>query len=281
MASGSSICPHCGGLNSIDEKTCFRCGQRLPGPVGRAAGDLLTSLLGRDFPLTKLFVILCVLVFIPIALKSSPLPMLGGARTSEVMRWGAWESGFVRHEPFRYLSAVFVHLGVLHILFNMMALTDFGRLLEQRLGWGRFAVLFVTTGILGFVISDYWHEFTGVLVRTAGASGSLFGLVGALIGHMYAARDPAWKQFLMRVIVYAAIFAFAMPVNNSAHVGGFVVGFPLGYAFYKERSPHKRNKLFNAIGVVLVLASFVSIGLSLRSPRWREVKRQELLMGID
>ncbi|MBK8997556.1 MAG: rhomboid family intramembrane serine protease [Myxococcales bacterium] len=281
MASGSSICPHCGGLNSIDEKTCFRCGQRLPGPLTRSAVGLLTTALGREFPLTKLYVILCVAVFVMTALASKKLQMLGGVRVSEALRWGAVFGTLGREEPWRYLSAMFVHFGALHLGFNMMALWDFGRATEQRLGSGRFTLIFVLTGVLGFVVSDLWYAFSGAPALTAGASGGLFGLTGALIGYLYAAKDPAWKQFLVRVVIYAVIFAVAMSVNNAAHIGGFATGFPLGYAFYKERSPWGRNKLFGGIAVVLVLASVASIVLCQTSDVWREVRRQELLMGRD
>lgn len=281
LASGSSICPHCGGLNSVDEKTCFRCGQRLPGPAGRAAVGLLTTLLGRDSPLTKLYVIVCVAVFVMTVLTTKKLAMLGGVRPSEALRWGALFGTLGRDEPWRYLSAMFVHFGALHLGFNMMALWDFGRATELRLGSGRFALVFVGTGIAGFVVSDVWYAVSGAPALTAGASGGLFGLIAALIGYLYAARDPAWKQYLVRVAVYAVIFALALSVNNAAHIGGFVVGFAMGYAFYKEPSPWSRNKLFGAVAALLVLASFASIGLSHLSGVWREVRQDELRMGRD
>ena len=122
---------------------------------------------------------------------------------------------------------------------------------------------------------------SGAPALTAGASGGLFGLIAALIGYLYAARDPAWKQYLVRVAVYAVIFALALSVNNAAHIGGFVVGFAMGYAFYKEPSPWSRNKLFGAVAALLVLASFASIGLSHLSSVWRDVRQQELMMGRD
>lgn len=278
---GSSICPHCGGLNSVTEKVCFRCGQKLPGPLGRSAAGLVATALGREFPLTKLYVILCVAVFVLTALASGKLQMLGGIRVSEALKWGALFGNLGRVEPWRYLSAMFVHFGLLHLGFNMMALWDFGRATEQRLGSGRFSLAFILTGVLGFVTSDLWYAFTGAPALTAGASGGLFGLTGALIGYLYAARDPAWKQFLVRVVIYAAIFAFALSVNNAAHIGGFLTGFPLGYAFYKERQPWKRNKLFGIVSVVCVVLSVGSIALCHASGVWQDARRQELLMGRD
>ncbi|MFO0568685.1 MAG: rhomboid family intramembrane serine protease [Polyangiaceae bacterium] len=281
MAHRSSICPTCGGLNGADETRCFRCGKPLPGPLGRGLRELFEQALGRDYPLTKLYVGLCLGVFVLMALSSRQFTMLGGGRMSEALRWGALLGPLGRIEPWRYLSAMFVHFGALHVGFNMMALMDFGRLTEQRLGSGRFALIFVLTGVVGFVASDFWHAWSGVPVFTAGASGGLFGLTGALVGYLYAARDPAWKQLLMRVAVYAVIFAVAMSVNNAAHAGGFAVGLPLGYAFYKERQPWTRARLFQVVGGLLVILSLASIGLSQASRVWREARAHEIAAGRD
>ena len=277
----STLCPRCGGLNSAGEKTCFRCGKPMPGPLSRGALGLFETALGRDFPVTKLFVGLCVVVFVMTTALGRELKLLGGMRVSEALRWGALAGSLGPSEPWRYLSAMFVHFGALHIGFNMMALWDFGRHTEQRLGSGRFALIFVGTGVLGFVASDVWHLMRAEPAFTAGASGGLFGLVGALIGYLYAARDPAWKQFLVRVVVYAVIFAVALPVNNAAHIGGFVAGFPLGFLFYKEKQPWRRAKLFAVVAVVLVVASVASIALCQTSRVWRDVRAMEIAEGVD
>jgi membrane associated rhomboid family serine protease len=253
----------------------------MPGPLLRGAIDLFESALGREVPVTKLYVGLCLLVFVMMTVLGRRFTLLGAVRESEALRWGAlaWPLGL--HEPWRYLSAMFVHFGALHVAFNMMALWDFGRATEQRLGSGRFAVIFVGTGVVGFVASDAWHFLNGVPSFTAGASGGLFGLVGSLIGYLYAARDPAWKQFLIRVVVYAVIFAVALPVNNAAHLGGFAAGFPLGMWFYKEKQPWRRRTAFSVVAVVLVVASLASIVLSQRSPVWKDLRALENSRGAS
>lgn len=277
MTTGSTVCPNCGGLNSVGEKECFRCKRPLPGPMARGASGLLDTALGREFRMTKLYVGLCVVVWIAMT-AATKLEMLGGT-SSEALRWGAVGGLLGRVEPWRYLSAMFVHFGALHLLFNGMALWDFGRATEQRVGAGRFVVVFITTGVVGFIVSDVWYSMSNSGWLTAGASGGLFGLVGFLIGYLYAARDPAWKSFLMRVAIYAVIFAVALPVNNAAHIGGFVMGVPLGWGFFKERQPHLRLRLFNVIAGILVVASLASIALSHRSPAWRVQREIELARG--
>jgi membrane associated rhomboid family serine protease len=157
----------------------------------------------------------------------------------------------------------------------MMALWDVGRAIEQRLGSARFVLIFIGTGVVGFVVSEAWYVMNRDIVPTAGASGGLFGLIAAFVGYLYAQGDPAWKQFLVRILIYAAIFAVALPVNNAAHIGGFVAGFPLGYLFYKEKRPWERRRLFAVLAALLVLASIGSIVASHLSPHWKELKRYE------
>jgi rhomboid protease GluP len=244
--------------------------------------------LGRESPLAKLYVGVCVIAWALMTLTGGGFSLLGGTRYSVAIRWGAIATNFEpllpdlgRAEPWRYLAAMFVHFGALHIGFNMMALWDLGRVIEQRLGSARFVLIFVVTGILGFVVSDVWYEYAASrAVVTGGASGGLFGLVAALVGYMYAGRDPAWKQLLVRVLVYAVIFAIAFPVNNAAHAGGFVVGVALGFLFYKERRPWQRTRWLGWIAAALVVASLASIALSLSSDAWRVVAQEETRQGV-
>ena len=247
-----------------------------------ALTDAWQSALGRESPLTKLYLGLCVLVFLLMTLTGGKLSILGGTPYSVAIRWGAVATNFAPFlpnlgevEPWRYLSAMFVHFGALHIGFNMMALWDLGRVIEQRLGSARFVLIFIGTGILGFVVSDFWYAIARDRAVTGGASGGLFGLVGALVGYLYAARDPAWKQLLVRVVIYAVIFAFVFPVNNAAHAGGLISGLALGYAFYKEKRPWTKTRWFGAVAALLVFASFASVGLSLASSQWKVVQALE------
>jgi rhomboid protease GluP len=279
MPHGSRICPHCGALNAAEDSICHRCQQRMPGAMTTAATSLLGQAFGTDFPLTKFFVVLCVTVFViltfmPTAVADgepgahNPFRSLMGAPMPDLVRWGALVGnpvlgslGFA--EPWRYLSAMFVHIGALHIAFNLMALWDFGRATEQRIGSARFAIVFVVTGIVGFLASDFWFLVVSPQpYLTAGASGGLFGLIGCMIGYLYAGKDPIWKQFLYRFAIMTAIFAFALPVNNAAHAGGFLCGAPLGYLAYKENRPWRLNTLFGWVAGILVAASIASVVLS-------------------
>jgi rhomboid protease GluP len=288
MATGARVCPHCGALNAADDASCYRCKQRLPGPVAGVARELFTTVLGHEYPMTKLFAILAGGVFLLGTVGKGEFPIWIGSslRHSELVRWGV----LVAHEriigplaftePWRHLAAVFVHFNAMHIVFNMMALASFGRVTEGSVGPGRFAVIFVVTGVLGFVASDFWYLlWYGFVPFTAGASGAVFGIIGAQAGEAWARRMPDWKARVSRAIGLAIVLALLFGlsgVNNAAHFGGLFTGIALGYAFGKERRPHRRDKLFNRIAAGLLVASLASVLACNWSPAWEAERQSEI-----
>ncbi len=169
-------------------------------------------------------------------------------------------------EPFRLVSAVFVHVSALHLVVNGLSLVSLGRAIETRFGSGRFAIVFVVTGLVGYVTSEVYYRLFPGAPGTAGASGALFGLIGALAGYLFARRDPKYRALLLEVGVMALAFAVLFSVNNAAHVGGLIAGFPLGIAVYRERAPWKRETLVRVVAVILVTAGLVAIVLAAVSP---------------
>lgn len=289
MSHGSRVCPHCGKLNSAEDSRCFHCGRSLPGPVMSAVRHAVHGLLGEDFPMNKLVIGLCLLVFALCVAMDQRFPLFGGPRDaggfrlSTIVRFGALVRDFGHPlEPWRYLSAVFVHGSLLHIFFNLMALTSIGGALEKTLGSARYLVVFVVCGVLGFVIYDYWERLQfpipGVLpgLSTLGASGAVFGMFGARIGVLLARGDPEWKAALLRDAILIAILALAFPVNTPAHIGGAVVGLALGLLFEKERRPARLAWLMRSLAVVASIASVASIVLSNASPLWKSIRQDEL-----
>lgn len=150
--------------------------------------------------------------------------MEGGAAVENNIRAGEW---------WRLVTPIFLHFGLLHILFNAMALFAFGAQLEQLLGSKRFVAIFLLAGIGGTVLTLF-AESRNVVV--AGASGSVFGLLGALIAFFYRNRDRmgAWGQANLRNLYINAglnfVFTITIPgIAIYGHLGGFVVGLGLGY----------------------------------------------------
>jgi len=283
MAQGSRICPNCGGLNGVAEKNCHRCGKNLPGPLSTSALGFLTDFSADGVPVTKLLIGLCLAVFAFCMAADGklfpPLGIGGGSfRLSTMVRLGSLFShpligNLASSEPWRMLSAVFMHFGLLHLGMNMLSFVSLGRTLEPHFRSARFAILFVLTGFVGFWVSKLWYG--NQPNHTAGASGAIFGLIGAYSGALLGSRNPNWKRVLVNNLIFAAILGFILPANNAAHLGGFFAGFLLGLAFEKEPQPRKRDKLMQAVAAVCLLSSLASIVAATQSPIWKEFRRLE------
>jgi membrane associated rhomboid family serine protease len=271
------VCPHCRQLNGENEARCFRCGRRLPGKVHDAVQRLTADVLGTEAPITRLILGLELLVFaLCIAVdRHLPLWFNDGFRTSTLFRFGALGGPMGNEEPYRLLAAVFVHANLLHIGMNMLMFADLGRKLEAEIGGARAALLFVLSGVLGFVASELWYGPMGP--PTVGASGGVFGQIGAIVGILYARKDPEWKRALVRNLIYAVLLAFVLSVNTAAHLGGFAAGIALGFLLHEERSRLGWGRLMTAFAVLGVVGSVVAVGLSSRSPVWQSFRAYELL----
>ena len=132
----------------------------------------------------------------------------------------------------RLLSAIFLHVGVGHLAVNCLSLLIMGGLLEKMVGHSRFSFIYIGSGISGSSFSYLMIPFLGV---GAGASGAIFGCVGALAGYFIVNRKSMGemgKQNLNAVLILAGInfaFGYIVPgIDNWAHLGGFIAGLILG-----------------------------------------------------
>jgi len=205
------------------------------------------------------------------------LPLMSTKDPRIELRLGAMlaDPSLVLSEPFRLLSAVFVHFGVLHFAMNAYAYVDLARVAEGLLGRGRFAVTYVLAGSAGFLATVLTSMVTGDQPSlTAGASGAIFGLMGVILGSLAARRDPRWKSFAMRAVFYSVLFGFAVNasgtgilVNNSAHLGGLAAGVVAGLFAKRPFSPvSAATRAANIAGGVAFAASVAAIALAWRSP---------------
>jgi rhomboid protease GluP len=132
----------------------------------------------------------------------------------------------------RLFSAIFVHVGAGHLAVNCLSLLIMGGLLEKLVGHYRFSFIYIGSGISGSSFSYLMIPFLGV---GAGASGAIFGCVGALAGYFIVNRKSMGemgKQNLNAVLILAGInfaFGYIVPgIDNWAHLGGFIAGVILG-----------------------------------------------------
>ncbi len=263
-AKKSILCPNCRKLVSRDEPACPYCGLSKPGAALR--GRLLRiSLLNSEHLIRGLlytniaiFVLSIVLNVSDIGFSSNPfrflspspqsLILLGATGTIPIDGFGRWWS---------VITASFLHGGLLHIFFNMAALWQLGPFVIHEYGTSRFAVIYLLSGIAGFVVS----YFAGIPF-TLGASASVCGLIGAILyygksrGGFYG--QAVYKQAMGWTIGLILFGLLVQGINNWAHGGGIVGGIFLGFVLgYHEK---KRETIFHKIlgaGLILVTAVFL------------------------
>jgi rhomboid protease GluP len=272
----SRVCPYCQGLNGADETHCYRCKRRLPGPLTTGALGFVRDFLGAEAPMTRLVIAMELIVFALCIGVDRKLPLWfgDGFRGSTSIRFGALFGPVLHVEPWRFLSACFVHASVLHVGMNMLMFASLGAQLEREFGWARATLLVLLSGILGFVATYLWRD---VFAFSVGASGGVFGQVGAFIGVLYARRDPTWKKALVRMLIYAVLLGLAFPVDNAAHLGGFFVGILLGFGLHVELRRFRLHRTMAVLAVLMVAASVASVVLSNLSPVWKDERVRALI----
>lgn len=197
-----------------------------------AARYLKTALIPkRDFVITHTVAGINILMFILMVLAG-----LGfiSFEATDLLRWGGNYRPLVSGGQYwRLLTNIFLHGGLLHVLFNMYGLIFAGIYLEPLLGKYKFAALYFVTGILASVASIGWHPAT----VSVGASGAIFGLYGALLALLTTdIFHPDFKKaFLINTIFFIAfnlLYGLTGGIDNAAHIGGLVSGLLFGYALY-------------------------------------------------
>ena len=270
--SGSILCPSCGRLTNADAAECLVCGRRNPGMWGFAAP------LGRMFrrrSFTDVVTAVCIalyivsLVFDPLA-ALRPRGMFDIFAPSNQALFVLGASGSIPWELGRWwtlLTAIYLHGSLLHIVFNVMWIRQLGPAVQDIYGPARLVVIFTVAGIMGFVASNFvGHPFT------IGASGSIFGLLGAIVAFGYKRGGTYGTMVLKQYGQWALVLfvlGFLMPgVNNTAHAGGFVGGFLTGLTLsLAERRAETRFDYVTAGACILVtvLGFLLAIGTAFLS----------------
>lgn len=132
-------------------------------------------------------------------------------------------------EWWRLLTSMFMHYGIMHLLFNMWALYQAGHLVEKLLGRSLYVLIYLGSGMAGGFASIMWH---GDQTWSAGASGAVFGVYGAILGFMLRQKQalPAsiYRSLMKSTIAFAAyniLYGLARPgIDNAAHTGGLLGG---------------------------------------------------------
>jgi len=134
-------------------------------------------------------------------------------------------------EYYRFLTSMFIHFDIYHVANNMLLLGVLGRYLEPEKGRIKFLIIYFVSGIAGNLLSFGMRVLSGQNVVSGGASGAIFGLMGALLGTLLKYRHPIGRlssRGMLIVVGFCLYFGLTSSgVDNAAHIGGLICGFLL------------------------------------------------------
>ncbi|MEE4376318.1 MAG: rhomboid family intramembrane serine protease [Candidatus Competibacteraceae bacterium] len=197
-----------------------------------------------------------------------------GIEASDSKLYLSWGGNFrpltAGGEWWRLLTSAFLHVGFLHLLFNLWVLFEVGRLAERLYGNGYFVFIYLGSALIGSLSSILWYQQR----ISVGASGAVFGVYGALIAYLIIRRHTLPPFIIRNLLIIAAMFIgisisyglFQQGIDNAAHIGGLLGGFLLGIPLSRPleprfRSAHAGKRVLLAIAGLLsittVMASYV------------------------
>lgn len=262
------LCPSCRRLVSRDEQNCPWCGASHPGAWWRRGLNFLS---GENYQLAIKIIITINVGMYVLSLLINPsgpgtsqgmfgsftpdqnsLFVLGATGTIPVLRFGRLWS---------LVNAGYLHGGILHILFNMMALYQLFPLAAREYGTSRTIVIYCFGGLVGFLVS-----VAAGIPFTIGASASVCGLIGGLF-YYGKSRGGRWGEAVSREvmgwIISLALFGLIFPgINNWAHGGGIIGGVVAGFVLrYRDRQ--QETVLHQGLAVFCALVTLFCLGWGL------------------
>lgn len=197
--------------------------------------------LWRMSPVNTIIIVINVVVF-------AVLTFLGDTTDVQFMHHhGAnfWPSVIEEHEYYRLLTCTFIHFGISHLFNNMLVLAYIGDNLERALGKVKYLVLYLAAGIGSSAVSAVWSMFKDEYSVSGGASGAIFGVVGALLVIVIKNRGQL-EDLSSRQLMFFAGFSIyhgvtSAGIDNMAHISGFLIGALLGGLLYRRKRYWKQN----------------------------------------
>ena len=264
------MCPACRELVDRSHSTCPACGASMRGVPGGGAGRFLSAILPQFSSMTAVLITVNV-VFLALPLMiwgasssaGSLFTLLSPPAIAQFVFGSKYTPAIVGlGQVWRLVTAGFLHGGIIHLAFNMYALSILGPLVEEAFGWRKFLFIYTVCDIAAFSVSAVLSAGT----PSVGASGPLFGLLGfgVIYGRFRAgARGRAVSAQLMRWILPAVLMLFLPGIDNAAHVGGFCCGglLAMGIDAGEPETPQARNRwsLLTAATILVLVGSFAAM----------------------
>ncbi len=207
-------------------------------------------------PATAVLVAVNVLIYVITAAQGAGIDNPGGKLFYD---WALQGAAVDQGDWWRLVTAMFLHGGILHLAFNMFALYWLGSAVEQAIGIPRYVLLYFVSGIAG---SAGALVFSRPFDVTVGASGAIFGVMGALLILEYRATGSLAGQAMTLIVINLAI-TFAIPgISKGGHLGGLLGGILVTLAFdegRRRRVPALGFALVVAVGVASVLVAYLRV----------------------
>ena len=201
---------------------------------------------------TYSLIFICILVFIL-------MYVLGNGSTDNytLLVFGANVDTLTKNgDYYRLFTSMFLHIGILHLLCNMYSLYIIGKEVETVFGKVKYLIIYLLSGIAGSILSLAFNHNT----ICAGASGAIFGLLGALLYFGYYYRTylgVTLTRSIIPVIVLNLIIGFTSSgIDNAAHIGGLVGGILIAMAVGVPDKSNNNNKI-NGIVLSLIYFGFI------------------------
>ena len=263
QTQGSMICPKCGRLIGVTEPKCPYCGAWRPGLYGWSPA--LQRFFGNRIDLISIIVMGCVVLYVA-SLLLDPGAMLQWRGIFGILSPGTralYQLGMTSRTVFQMgwwwtvLTAIYLHGGLLHIFFNLMWIRNLGPAATQAYGPARAFVIFSIAGAVGFLVSDFASAAPSI-----GASGSIFGLLAALIvyGRRHGNSALTAQLWQWAIIVFAMGFVM-QGVNNWAHAGGFAGGWVTA-ELMRSSEEKRESPAVQVLALALLVVTAVGIPLS-------------------
>jgi rhomboid protease GluP len=240
------ICPACGSVQDRSNKACEACGAKLTPrfmEILQRAGIIAPQALS----ISSLLALAIAVIYVRMVLSENGGGISFFQNDTLIRFGGVCRENVQEGEWWRLSTYIFLHGGLWHVAFNLIALVQVGPSLEELFGRGRVLFIFMITGIAAG-LAQYFFLPQGVPM--IGASGALMGLIGVAAGWGQRDGTRVGREVRNRMVnwaIYTVVFGWFIGAANWAHIGGFVAGALLGL-LYKPRWERPRG--FSAISLI-------------------------------
>jgi len=157
-----------------------------------------------------------------------------------------WSRVIENGEYYRLVTCMFIHSDIGHVFNNMLTLFFVGKLLEQVMSKAQYMIIYMGSGLAGGLISMGYHMYIQEKILSIGASGAVFGLIGAMICIAVVYREKFMQISRQQIVIFLILSVYAgiseQNIDNAAHVGGFIGGVILTAILMRKHNRKERVK---------------------------------------